>query len=129
MKNAGPSRASIFRLMLVALFFLAAPTAGDIGSCNQRDDDLDPARFFAEKQTIDCQRCLECKLVTKLCGDACQIKTLTGDFPPGCFPLVHDGEVCLHALQSASCKSYAGYVADEGATIPTECDFCPAGEK
>jgi hypothetical protein len=39
--------------------------------------------------------------------------------------LVHDGEVCLNALDAASCDDYEQYVANQGATIPTECNFCP----
>ena len=46
-------------------------------------------------------------------------------FPPGCFPVVHDGEVCLNALLAADCDDYREFVADEGRTVPTECNFCP----
>jgi hypothetical protein len=50
---------------------------------------------------------------------------LPADFPEGCAPLVHDGEVCLRALHFASCDAYRGYVDDAAPTVPTECDFCP----
>ena len=46
-------------------------------------------------------------------------------FPVNCYPVVHDGEVCLDALQVASCADYASFKADQGSTIPTECVFCP----
>jgi hypothetical protein len=119
-----PSRLEIARLALVALFFLAAPTAGDIGGCNQRGDDLDPNKFFASKQYMDCQRCTDCGLTTQTCVKACG-QLMGGAFPDGCYPVEHDGEVCLDALQVASCDDYRHYVSDEESTVPTECDFCP----
>jgi hypothetical protein len=119
------SRTEIVRVALVAIFFLAAPTAGDIGSCNQTATDLDAAKFFDAKQTLDCQRCNECQLLTKACDAACGPTQLTA-FSYGCYPLVHDGEVCLDALEVASCGDFAQFMADQGATVPTECDFCPA---
>jgi hypothetical protein len=114
----------VARLALVALFFLAAPTAGDIGSCSQTAQDLDPAKFFDQKQTLDCKRCGDCNLTSNACTLACG-PDLPLTFPKGCYPLVHDGEVCLDALTAASCGDYQSYMADQGATIPTECDFCP----
>lgn len=120
----------LLRLALIAIFFLAAPTAGDIGSCNQKATDLDGAKFFAAKQTMDCKRCSECDqlLTSPSCQAACG-PTLPFAFPVGCYPVVHDGEVCLRALEIASCAEYnryiLGYVGDPSATIPTECDFCP----
>lgn len=116
--------AEVVRLAVVALLFLAAPTAGDIGSCNQSADDLDPNKFFVAKQQVDCQRCTDCQLVTNACMRACG-PPMGGTFPPLCYPVEHDGEVCLDALQVASCSDYQSYVSDQGATVPTECDFCP----
>jgi hypothetical protein len=46
-------------------------------------------------------------------------------FPDRCVPLVHDGEVCLRALQYASCDDYRAYVSDVSPSVPTECNFCP----
>lgn len=119
----------------------AAPTAGDIGGCGQEASLLDEAKFFAQKARIDCESCETCGLVTRRCEAACNAEDgvetpdevggeVAGDvaaesFPVGCQPLVHDGEVCLRALSDASCDDYAAYVADEGATTPTECAFCP----
>lgn len=114
------------RLAIVALFFLAAPTAGDIGSCNQTAEDLDSAKFFEAKQNLDCNRCFDCALTTKACELACG-PALAFSFPKGCYPLVHDGEVCLDVLNASSCADYTRYMADIAATIPTECDFCPLG--
>lgn len=119
-------RRAVAELILALLFFCTAPTAGDIGGCGQRADNLDPEKFFSAKQSLDCERCTACQLTTKVCSRACQPGLVEGDFPKQCEPLVHDGEVCLHALQAASCSTYASYVADEGATTPTECNFCPA---
>jgi hypothetical protein len=37
---------------------------------------------------------------------------------------VHDGEVCLRAIESLSCNGF-GDVVDPQPIVPTECDFCP----
>lgn len=124
MSRERASKTEILRVALVAVFFLAAPTAGDIGSCNQTATDLDAAKFFEAKQTLDCQRCIDCQLLTKACDTACGAPQ-TGEFPRACYPLVHDGEVCLDALRAASCTDYESFMADQDATVPTECDFCP----
>jgi hypothetical protein len=114
----------LVRLAVVIVFFTAAPTAGDIGSCGQARDDLDPKKFFAAKAALDCQRCGECGIVTSACDSACTTQPQES-FLAGCFPVVHDGEVCLDTLRAASCGKYASFEADVGATAPTECDFCP----
>ncbi len=114
----------ILRLMVALVFFVAAPTVGDIGSCSQPEDDLDPAKFFPAKQALDCQRCLDCEITTDACNVACGAVNAQ-DFPKGCVPLVHDGEVCLDALDAATCADYARFMADQEAIIPTECNFCP----
>jgi len=134
----------IARLAVIALFFLAAPTAGDIGSCSQRTDDLDPARFCEAKQNLDCLRCEQCKLKSQYCTRACgqSLPVAFPDdvrqhcyaqvvdagkvaFPVNCYPVVHDGEVCLDALKAASCSDDQSFTADQGSNIPTECLFCP----
>lgn len=117
----------VVKLSLALIFFCAAPTVGDIGSCGQSSDDLDPVKFFASKQEVDCEQCMSCGIDTNACTAACGNKQLITAFPDGCEPLVHDGEVCLDALLAASCSTYRAYVADQGATTPTECDFCPEG--
>jgi hypothetical protein len=116
------------RVLLAAgvALLCAAPTPGDIGGCGQRAELLDPPIFFASKQRIDCVRCKECELDSLHCADACKrVPPAQRDFPEGCFPLVHDGEVCLRALRYASCDDYAGYVSDTQPTVPSECNFCP----
>ncbi len=115
----------IAQLAVVVLFFTAAPTAGDIGCFTQPADDLDPVKFFSAKQDLDCTECVKCDIATTACARACAPAAVDPGFPAGCFPVVHDGEVCLDALEVASCSDYAGYMADQGPTIPTECDFCP----
>jgi hypothetical protein len=109
---------------LVFLVFGTGPTVGDIGSCGQPADDLDATKFFRQKQVIDCRKCQQCALGTKACTAACTKPAPTA-FPPGCRPLVHDGEVCLDALEAASCDDYASYVGDASPTAPSECQFCP----
>jgi hypothetical protein len=110
--------------IFLAVVFGMAPTVGDIGSCNQDVDPLDPATFFALKASIDCTRCRECELSAKPCQMACSAPPPTS-FPRGCAPLVHDGEVCLHALLHASCDDYASYTDEAHPTAPSECQFCP----
>jgi hypothetical protein len=109
----------------LALLFCLAPTAGNIGSCGQEAVLLDESKFFANKQYVDCSRCTECAIFTGQCDAACGPIAVVGQFPEGCFPLVHDGEVCLDALGVADCDDYASYMADQGATTPHECNFCP----
>ena len=108
---------------------VAAPTAGDIGSCGQELQLLDAQKFFGEKQFTDCLMCRECGIGTQFCADSCGEVLLQDSFPEDCFPLVHDGEVCLNALRAASCDEYTTYVDDLAPTVPTECNFCPVGEK
>jgi hypothetical protein len=124
-------RAEVLRLAAAVVLFCAAPTAGDIGSCNQPEQVLDAHAFFLEKKKIDCVQCLSCGLTTRACDNACSVNaSVPSSFPPHCLPLVHDGEVCIDALAVASCSDYASYVADQGSTTPSECDFCPpAGQE
>jgi hypothetical protein len=110
--------------ILLAVVFGMGPTVGDIGSCNQEADPLDPALFFAVKSRIDCTRCAECGFSTTPCALACTAAPPTS-FNRGCRPLVHDGEVCLHALLHATCDDYASYTAESRPTAPSECQFCP----
>ncbi|MFO0758288.1 MAG: hypothetical protein U0359_17470 [Byssovorax sp.] len=125
MSRPRPTRWEILRLAAVVVFFTAAPTAGDIGSSCQPEDELDPTKFFTEKQDTDCERCNECQISTKACQRSCDVGLAVRDFPAGCVPLVHDGEVCVDALRAASCADYESFMADDGATAPTECQFCP----
>ncbi len=112
-------------LMVLAVVLGMGPTVGDVGSCAQPADQLDPRTFFDIKAGLDCDRCGECGLRTKLCNRACKDPPATV-FPSGCRPLVHDGEVCLRALIHASCDDYTSYVSDTAPTAPSECQFCPA---
>ena len=113
-------------LAVLAFVFCTAPTPGDIGGCGQRPQELDPEIFFSSKAFIDCQRCEACALATKSCQAACEApNTSPQSFPERCLPLVHDGEVCLRALQNASCSDYTAYMSDTSPSAPTECNFCP----
>lgn len=119
------TRSSVLRLAIAILFFTAAPTAGDIGSCGQAPDELDPVKFFSAKELKDCEKCHLCGITTQACVLACEPYLDQSDFPRHCYPLVHDGEVCLHALDTASCDEYRQFMNDLTPTIPTECNFCP----
>lgn len=111
-------------LAFAAVFFLMAPYSGDYGCMSSPVTDLDPNKFFLAKQEDDCAACIDCGFITDYCSRACGA-AMGGTFPDGCYPLVQDGEVCLRALEATSCADYQAYVSDQGATIPTECDFCP----
>ena len=113
------------RLALVASTVLIAPTVGDIGSCGQEIVELDPVKFFADKAFIDCQQCTDCDISSDTCRRACRGELEAEAFPENCFPLVHDGEVCLNALRAAGCSDYLLYVDDAAPAVPTECNFCP----
>lgn len=115
----------VLRLAAMLLLVVAAPTVGDIGSCGETPKDLDPKAFFKSKAALDCERCKECSIQSLTCARACDPALAPTAFPEGCFPIQHDGDVCLHALEASSCATYATFVSDQGATIPTECNFCP----
>ncbi|MDX2053920.1 MAG: hypothetical protein SFV15_16075 [Polyangiaceae bacterium] len=119
-----PIRGRLIALSLL-LLFCAAPTPGDIGACGQNPAPLDAGRFFAKKQAVDCSKCQTCKLRTDACVSACSGALSEEVFPVGCEPLIHDGQVCLHALEAASCGAYARYMRDLLPEVPTECAFCP----
>jgi len=104
-----------------------APTPGDVGGCGQSIEDLDAQVFFEARREADCDACRQCGLSTRRCDAACDGEG-EDSFPERCFPLVHDGEVCLRALRHSNCDEYAAFVSDVAPTVPTECDFCPADE-
>jgi hypothetical protein len=114
-------------LGFIALAFCAAPVPGDVGGCGQDAQELDPTTFFWSLQSTECEHCRECELTSAACGRACGETLLQETFPKDCAPLVHDGEVCLRALQNGSCDDFSEYMSDSSPSIPTECDFCPPG--
>lgn len=119
---------TLHKLALAALVvvFCMAPTPGDIGGCGQSPDLLDAPTFFSNKKSTDCSRCKECELISDTCDHACDDDyPVATAFPKGCYPLVHDGEVCLRALRHASCDDYAAFAADSSPTTASECNFCP----
>lgn len=117
------ARRSKLGLAAIALLCLA-PTPGDVGGCGAPARDLDPIAFFASRGAIDCSRCTECGLRSPVCERACAGELEADAFPAGCYPLVHDGTVCLRALTRASCEDYRLVVADPP-SVPSECNFCP----
>lgn len=128
MKRFGPREfAAIAALGILS----AAPTPGDIGGCGQPAEDLDPTLFFQDKDYVDCRQCRACHLTSNICTTACAVTEQGIDahqsFPADCAPLAHDGEVCLRALDVASCDDYATYVRDDAPEAPSECQFCPGG--
>lgn len=126
--NRSPSRSLNLVLAVVVLVFCAGPVPGDVGGCGQEAQELDPETFFWTKQDIDCERCGDCGLATRACKRACGDELVQSELPEGCVPLVHDGEVCLRALLDGSCTDYEGYMSDNSASAPTECNFCPVME-
>lgn len=120
-----PRRRELAVVAVLALVFGAGPTVGDIGSCGQAATPLDEATFAAERKALDCQKCEACGFTTQTCKNACNPdKPSDVAWPDTCFPLQHDGVVCLDALEAASCSTYASFVSDVDPTIPTECQFC-----
>ena len=124
-----PRKRELALLAVLLLVFVMAPTPGDIGGCGQEAELLDAPTFFATKRAIDCRQCEDCGFVYKTCQEVCASNaSIPESFATGCFPLVHDGEVCLRALNNASCDDYSTYMADdsEKRSTPSECNFCPA---
>lgn len=117
-------RRIVWASLLVAV--CSAGTPGDIGGCGQPVEDLDPSVFFSTKKQIDCDSCLDCGVSSRACDAACDDRLAPERrFPDGCFPLVHDGAVCLRALLHASCADYERFVSDTAPQTPSECNFCP----
>jgi hypothetical protein len=120
------------RRWFVAILFLApliaAPTAGDIGSCGSAAEPLGAPEFFVARLSLECERCKDCGYGSRTCVLVCdQVakKSYPRAFPEGCRPVVHDGEVCLRAIEALSCNAFGDLVSD-APIVPTECDFCPA---
>jgi hypothetical protein len=123
-----PLRDGAVRLAFAAVvvLFCAAPTPGDIGGCGQRVQPLGPEPFFLAKKDVDCARCKDCSFSTEFCQNACDADVPPPtEFPEGCHPIVHDGEVCLNALEATGCDDYEDYIRDSGRKAPNECRFCP----
>jgi hypothetical protein len=113
-------------LVVVVLGALCmAPTAGDVGGCGTEVKALDPRAFALVRKDMDCERCTECGIGTARCQRACDPKIpVETSIPATCKPLLHDGEVCIRALNAASCDAYATYVDDVAPSTPSECEFC-----
>lgn len=119
--GGGAAHAAIILLGLLC----SAPTAGDVGGCGAEITALDPEDFALARKEQDCARCRECALATPRCARACDpAKPPETQVPTTCHPVRHDGEVCLRALQAASCEAYASYVDESAPATPSECEFC-----
>jgi hypothetical protein len=110
---------------IVLAGFCLAPTVGDVGGCAEASSPLDASRFFQVRAQTICQRCGDCGLSTRTCALDCAGDDVPTAFPAGCAPVVHDGEVCVRAIESISCSDVTALVSAAPIT-PTECDFCPA---
>ncbi|MGH7296756.1 MAG: hypothetical protein ACRELB_17585 [Polyangiaceae bacterium] len=120
-----PRRTEVAAVAVLAAIFGAGPTVGDVGSCGTSATPLDEKTFVADRKALDCTRCRQCGLTTKTCADACDPgKPGTVAWPATCYPIEHDGQVCIDALEAASCSEYAAFVSDVAPTTPSECDFC-----
>lgn len=120
----------MMRRVIVAVFAVLcmAPTAGDVGGCGTEPAGLDRDVFADSRKDLDCKRCTECSLTTQRCARACNLVAPPDtSLPTTCNPLYHDGEVCLRALDSSSCDTFATYVDDLAPAIPSECQFCQSG--
>jgi hypothetical protein len=125
-RTDGNTRAARLAFATLLGWLCTAPTPGDIGGCGQAPQELDPVIFFERKQHIDCDHCRQCGIVSQRCDRLCDSsQALPDEFPAGCRPLVHDGEVCLRALEDASCAEYRQYMDEEAPRVPSECNFCP----
>ena len=124
---AAVERRSIVLVAIVAAL-CAAPTVGDVGSCGQKAAPLGAPEFFGARLQLECDRCRRCGYSSRACVRACDAlarHAIPPSFPEGCSPVVHDGEVCLRALDALSCSAFGDVVSD-APIVPTECDFCPA---
>jgi hypothetical protein len=125
--NSSVPRWLLLALGFVALAFCAAPVPGDVGGCGQEAQPLGAEVFFSSLQDSECQQCQDCGIDTAACTRACGATLVQRDFPKDCVPLVHDGEVCLRAIQQSGCSDVQDYMSDSSPSLPTECNFCPAG--
>ncbi len=114
------------RIVVVVLGVLSmAPTAGDVGGCGTEVKTLDPLAFAVARKDMDCARCQDCGIDTPRCQRACDpSKPVETSIPSTCSPLQHDGEVCIRALDAASCDAYRTYVDELAPSTPSECQFC-----
>ncbi len=128
MSERRPSPGALAAAVVLAVLAMA-PTPGDVGGCGKSPTPLDERSFAAARKLTDCRRCSGCSLGSERCRRTCDgaIPPAVA-FPGGCQPLLHDGEVCLRALQVASCARYSLYMADDRASVPSECDFCRGPE-
>ena len=128
MSNLSPGRLSIGFTIVLAVF-VAAPTVGDVGSCGAPADPLDANAFFRQRLEDECSMCRTCGYATRACKRACtRGAVVPTSFPAGCHPVVHDGEVCLRAIEALNCNGFGDMVSDLDPIVPTECDFCPASD-
>jgi hypothetical protein len=125
--SKSPGRPSIGFVIVLAIL-AAAPTVGDVGGCGTKAEPLDATKFFTQRLDLACSRCDECGILAPGCKNACsRNRIVPHTFPEGCNPVVHDGEVCINAVEALSCSAFDDFI--ERGIVPTECDFCPQPEQ
>ncbi len=118
-------RRATVAVVIVSAVFLAAPTPGDVGACGKTAQEMSSASFAAARKRADCAGCTACGIVSDRCVRACNEKLPPEiALPPTCRPLIHDGEVCLRAINDAPCDRFATYVDEFAPATPSECTFC-----
>jgi len=106
-----------------------APTPGDIGGCGDAPTEVPASRYAAARKRLECDRCGSCGVVNARCERACNPKVPSDvALPVTCRPLTHDVDVCLRALVTSSCSTFAAAVDDDAPISPSECLFCREGE-
>jgi hypothetical protein len=114
-------RAAVFMFGALCM----APTAGDVGGCGAEVTELNAQQYAFDRKSMDCTRCRECGFGTVRCMRACDAtKSPDTSVPSTCKPVKHDGEVCLRALEVATCDAYSAYIDDRAPATPSECEFC-----
>src|SRR5262249_23333631 len=117
-KEKSLGRPSIGFVIVLAIL-AAAPTVGDVGGCRAQVEPLDATKFYTQSLELTCSRCDECGILAPRCKNACDRNHIVPHtFVNGCNPVVHDGEVCINALEALSCSAFDDYV--ERGVIPTE---------
>ncbi len=104
---------------------LRAGGRGHRQPAGEAPEELDPYNGILRPEGADRLRPVRRVLTqrTRAC-DAADPPRAAPELPAGCYPLVRDGEVCLHKRSSSrAATSTALHVAGEGASTPTRCNF------
>ena len=112
-------------LVAVSAVFLLAPTPGAMGGCGKTAEEMSASGYARARKITDCGRCTECGVQSDRCVRACNERLAPEiALPATCRPLLHDGVVCIRAINAASCAAFASYVDERAPVTPSECAFC-----